>query len=54
MEPEEPEGFELGHGLDSGDCSFGQVWNEKLDEASGRVFFWNSLTGETRWERPNG
>ncbi|XP_059582875.1 rho GTPase-activating protein 27 isoform X3 [Alligator mississippiensis] len=27
-------------------------WCQHMDEASGQVFFYNSVTGETSWERP--
>merc|ERR1711924_477996 len=27
-------------------------WVEQLDEASGSLYYYNPLTGESRWERP--
>jgi hypothetical protein len=29
-------------------------WSELVDEATGVLYFWNSATQESRWERPVG
>jgi hypothetical protein len=34
--------------------SLGEGWTETIDSSSGRPYFYNSLTQETSWERPNG
>ena len=31
-----------------------KMWQEFTDEATGTPFYYNSLTGETSWERPHG
>ena len=29
-----------------------EVWYEQQDEASGNVYFYNGVTGESTWEAP--
>ena len=35
-----------------GDGKKKSVWEAKLDENSGRQFFWNTATGQSVWEKP--
>ena len=35
-------------------ASAGPVWTERLDAATGAVYFTNAATGATQWERPEG